>query len=117
MRNQALGRVAAALAAAMAIGALSSCGRALYADGEYQGSAAGLHAPVSVEVVVRRGKIAEVKVVSQGETEGVADLAMERIPAAIVKKQSVDVEVVAGASASSRAVMEAAGNALAKAKK
>ncbi len=81
-------------------------------DGAYKGSAEGVHGPISVQVTVKGGRIAAVDVLSQEEAAGVADLAFQRIPAEIVKKQSTEVEAVTGASTSSKAIMAAAAEAL-----
>jgi uncharacterized protein with FMN-binding domain len=66
---------------------------------------------------VAGGKISAVEVISQAEAAGVADLAFERIPAAIVKQQTTEVEAVTGASTSSKAIMAAAEDALKNAHK
>jgi len=86
-------------------------------DGSYQGTAAGLHGDISLTVTVTKGKIAAIAVDAQEETAGVSDLAFTRVPADIIKKQSTTVDAVAGASVSSKAIMAAVGNALAKAVK
>jgi len=92
---------------------LGSCGNGgKYVDGSYQGTAEGVHGPITVEVSVKGGKIAAIDVLSEGESEGVADLAFERIPQAIIKAQDTEVEAVSGASSSSRAIMDAVSLAL-----
>lgn len=58
------------------------------------------------------GKIAKVVVLEQRETPGIGDVAVERIPKAIVSKNSVEVDSVSGATDSSTAVMEAVKAAL-----
>ena len=111
-RGSAAG-LAIALSFAVASFALGSCGaQGKYVDGSYSGSAEGVHGPIAVQVTVKGGKISAVEVVSQGEAAGVADLAFERIPAAIVKEQTTEVEAVTGASTSSKAIMAATADAL-----
>lgn len=85
-------------------------------DGTYNGKAEGVHGDIEVSVEISGGKIAKVNITSENETEGVSDLAIEQIPAAIVEKQSTEVEVVAGASVSSKAIITAVEAALSQAK-
>lgn len=109
------GKVLLGLALLMAGLALVACARPKgprLQDGAFKASAEGVHGPITVQVTVKRGRIAAVDVLSQAEAAGVADLAFQRIPAEIVKKQSTEVEAVAGASTSSKAIMAAAAEAL-----
>ena len=86
-----------------------------FTDGEYEGTGKGLMGDIKVNVIVKDGKIAEVVVLEHTETAGVCDPAIEQIPAAIVEKQSTEVDVVASATFTSNGIMEAAKNALAAA--
>ncbi len=56
-----------------------------YKDGTYEGQGEGMH-PLKVSVEIKDGKIASVTVTEHQETDGVADPALEQIPAAIVEK-------------------------------
>ncbi|MDF2892388.1 MAG: hypothetical protein K0R80_2755 [Clostridia bacterium] len=85
-------------------------------DGTYSGKAEGVHGDIEVNVEISKGKIAKVNIASENETEGVSDLALEQIPTAIVEKQSVEVETVAGATVSSKAIIAAVEAALSQAK-
>lgn len=78
-----------AVLAALATGAFAA------ASGTYTGEAQGRNGPVKVEVTLADGKITAVKVVSHKEATGIADPAIERIPAAIAAEQSAAVDVVA----------------------
>jgi len=86
-----------------------------YQDGVYFGEAEGMH-HLKVSVEVADGKIVKVEVVEHEETEGIADGALEQIPAAIVEKNSPKVEIVSGATFTSEGIMEAVKNALEEAK-
>lgn len=86
-----------------------------YVDGTYEGQGEGMH-PLKVSVEVKDGKIASVTVTEQQETEGVADPALEQIPAAIVENNSTDVDIVSGATLTSNGIIEAVNNALEQAK-
>ncbi len=85
-------------------------------DGTYEGTGEGLFGPVKVSVAVQGGKIAEVKVLEHGETDGIADAAISGVPKAIVEKQDPDVDVVSGATFTSKGIIEAVKNALKGAK-
>ena len=64
----------------------------------YESSADGKNGPVTVRVTCSKDKIESVEVVKHSETPAYADAALEEIPDAIVKAQSADVDVVAGAT-------------------
>lgn len=83
-----------------------------YTDGTYEGSVEGHNGPLSVEVTVTDGDITEVVVLEHEETEGLADPALEDVPAAIVENNSTEVDTVSGATVTSEAVMAAVDNAL-----
>lgn len=83
-----------------------------FTDGTYEGTAEGRNAPVTVEVTVTNGEIADVVVLAHEETEEISDPAIEEVPASIVANNSTDVEAVSGASLTSAAIMEAVDNAL-----
>lgn len=70
---------------------LVGCGGAKFTDGTYDGEAEGMGGPVKVQVEVAEGKIANVEVVEQTETEGISEPALEQIPALIVEKNSTDI--------------------------
>ncbi|MDR0389898.1 MAG: FMN-binding protein, partial [Spirochaetaceae bacterium] len=61
-------------------------------------------------------RISKVEVVSHHETVGIGDAAINSLPAAIVAANSADVDVVAGATLTSRAIMTGVKNALARAR-
>jgi uncharacterized protein with FMN-binding domain len=85
-------------------------------DGTYNGKAEGVHGDIELSVEVSGGKIAKINVVSQVETSGVSEVAFEQVPTAIIEKQSTEVDTVAGATVSSKAIITAVEEALAKAK-
>ncbi|MBC8591210.1 FMN-binding protein [Lachnospiraceae bacterium NSJ-29] len=97
--------------------ALVGCGEKApaYKDGTYEGEAKGME-PLKVSVEVKDGKIANVEVTEQNETEGFAEPALEQIPKAIVDKNSTEVDAVSGATVTSNAIKEAVNNALEGAK-
>ncbi len=78
-----------------------------YTAGSYTASASGNNGAVTVEVSFLEDAIESVKVLEHGETPGLSDPAIERIPAAIVENQSLAVDAVAGATNTSKAILDA----------
>lgn len=70
---------------------------------------------VKVEVRIAKGEITAVHVLSHQETEGIGTNAIDVIPGAIVKRQNIDVDVVAGATYTSQAICEAVADAMTQA--
>jgi uncharacterized protein with FMN-binding domain len=83
-----------------------------YTDGTYEGSTEAHNGPLNVEVTIENGEISDVTVLDHSETEGLADPAIEEVPAAIVENNSTDVDTVSGATVTSEAIMDAVNNAL-----
>ncbi len=75
--------------------------------GVYTGSALGKHGPVTVEVEFAESEIKNIKIVSHSETESIAGPAIEQLPAKIIEEQSIGVDVVAGATLMSDAILKA----------
>jgi uncharacterized protein with FMN-binding domain len=98
------------------VGCSKSPAVSAWKDGTYSGKAEGVHGDIEVKVEINGGKIAKVDIASENETEGVSDLALEQVPTAIIEKQSVEVETVAGATVSSKAIITAVKAALSQAK-
>ena len=59
-------------------------------------------------------KIANIEVLSHGETAGISDPAFNTIPQAIIDAQSTEVDVVANATYTSNGLMAAVQDALSK---
>lgn len=86
-----------------------------YKDGTWEGEAQGMK-PLKVSVEIKDGKIANVEVIEHDETPDISDPAIEQIPAAIVEKNSTEVDSVSGATVTSNAIKEAVNKALENAK-
>lgn len=84
-------------------------------DGVYEAEGQGNNGPVKVAVTVEGDAIKSVEIVEHAETPGVCDLAIERIPAAIVEGQTLAVDTVSGATNSSNAILTAVEAALTEA--
>ncbi|MGI6643540.1 MAG: FMN-binding protein [Bacillota bacterium] len=82
-------------------------------DGTYEGSGEGLFGPINVSVKIEGGKLISIEITQQSETPGLSDPAIQNVPKSMVEKQSVDVDTVAGATFTSKGIIEAVRNALA----
>ena len=101
-----------AAAALLAAGA-----NAAYKDGSYTGEGQGKSGPVKVQVTVKAGKIASVKVLEQKETPMIWKGAEAGgIPAIVKANGTKGVATVSGATLSSKGIIAATNAALAKAK-
>ena len=78
----------------------------------YTATAKGFAGDVTVEVTVNGDKIEDVKATGENETDGIGSVALETLPKEIVEKQSVKIDVVATATMTSNAILEAATAAL-----
>ena len=76
------------------------------------GTGTGFGGDLKVAVTVEGGTITAVEVLSHGDTAGVCDPALEKIPAEIVESQSADVDIAAGATFTSNGIIAAVKNAL-----
>ena len=81
----------------------------------YTQSAQGNNGAVTVEVTVENGAVTAVTVTEHAETPGICDGAIDVIPAAIVAGQTLNVDVVSGATNTSNAILNAAAAALTEA--
>ena len=101
-----------AAAALLAAGA-----NAAYKDGSYTGEGQGKSGPVKVQVTVKAGKIASIKVLEQKETPMIFKGAEAGVIPAIVKANGTKgVATVSGATLSSKGIIATTNAALAKAK-
>ena len=96
--------IVATAAALLAVGAQA----ATYKDGSYTGEGKGRESVITVQVDVKGGKIADVKVVKHGETEMIIAAPIEQMIPEIVKKNGVEgVDSVGGATLSSEGIKAA----------
>lgn len=83
--------------------------------GTYRAAAHGHHSDVVIDVTVTENAITAVTVVEEGETYNIGEAAFSVIPAAIVEHQSIGLDVVAGATYTSQAILNAVADALTQA--
>ncbi len=84
----------------------------IYTPGVYNGSAEGFGGKLDVQVTLSSNKIEKVEVTSHNETNGVGSRAVDALPSQIVEKNTPDVEVVSGATISSKAIISAVKDAM-----
>ncbi len=89
---------------------------ATYTPGTYAGAAMGYGGAIELDVEVSEDAILSVHVKSNNETLGIGSRAVDALPAAMVEAQSAQVDLVSGATVSSKAMMFAADYALALAR-
>ncbi|WP_172623329.1 FAD-dependent oxidoreductase [Arabiibacter massiliensis] len=83
---------------------------------EYIGSStSGMGGQMILKVTKEGGKITKIDFVEQHETAGIGGPALEALPQAIIDANSPDVDVVTGATMSSRGIIDAVKDALSKA--
>ena len=110
-------RVIAILLALAMVLSLAACGAASSEEtvgGAVTGSATakGFAGDVTVTLAVTDGVLTEVTAEGPEETEGVGSVALEDLPAAMLKTNSITVDAMSGATFTSNAILEAAAAAL-----
>ncbi len=87
-----------------------------YKDGTYEGEGKGRESTIKVAVTVADSKVADVKVLAQGETPMIFAVAEQGLLPEIIKHNGTEgVDVVGGATLSSKGIIAAVNDALAKA--
>ena len=87
----------------------------LFTPGTYTAEAQGLLGTVTVQITVTENRITGVKINAQSETPTLGGVAAEKLCEAIVKAQTPNVDIVGGATVTSKAIIEAATKALTEA--
>lgn len=82
----------------------SETAKVSFKPGTYTAEGKGNNGQVKVEVVFSDSKIESVTVKEHAETPGLSDGALKDVPAKIVEIQSLDVDVITGATYTSRAI-------------
>ena len=104
------------VALVLVLGLIVSCAsrpaRVSFTPGTYRGTAVGYTGPVTVEVEVSANRIVRVEVVNHNETPGLAAPAIHGVPAQIVEHQTLNVDVVVGATLTRMAILTAVMDAI-----
>jgi len=80
--------------------------------GVYRETVKGMHDGLVVEVTLSEKKIEKIVVVENHDTPGISAGAIEAVPDAIVAQQSLSVDIVSGATMTSRGILEAVAQAI-----
>lgn len=88
----------------------------IYKEGIYEGNAEGHIGSIKVQIVTDQYEIKEIKILDQQETPVIAEIVYKKIPTRVIKANSPEVDVVAGATYTSNGLLKAIKNALDKAK-
>ena len=108
-------RILTAAAALFLCACTSSAGGV---SGTFSGEAEGMggsEKPVKVTITLENSKITKVIAEGEGETDGIGTKALEEMPGKIVSANSLNVDVVSGATITSNAILDAAEQALSEA--
>ncbi len=81
-------------------------------DGTYTAASRGKHAPVNVEVTVKDGKIADIKITENEEMPGMVESVEKVMLPLIIDNQTLNVDNVTGSTVTSAAVLLAVTDAL-----
>ncbi len=106
------------LAFIMTVGLLCSCANGgetqnpVLDDGAYVTSAKSKNGDLMVEMVVENGVISSLQVLSHSDDVEYAQKAIDELPSIIVESQSLGVDVISGATLTSRGILAAAANAI-----
>lgn len=105
---------AASKALSQAGGSGTSAGPS-FTPGTYTGTAKGFGGDVEVTVTVSESTIDDIQVVGDHETENIGTFAVSMMPDRILEAQTTDVDAVAGATVTSKAILLALQDALTQA--
>ena len=87
-----------------------------FKDGEYEGTGKGINGEIKVKVTIKDGKIENVEILAQNETEGLGGAALPQYAAQTVEKQNLDeIDVISGVTVTLDGYKEAVNDALGKA--
>ncbi len=85
-----------------------------FKDGIYGGEGMGFGGSIFTEINVEDGQIKNIKIINQNETQGFYEEAFKQISQEIVEKQNFNVDIVSGATASSRGILNSVKQAISK---
>ncbi|MCX8128852.1 MAG: 4Fe-4S binding protein [Clostridia bacterium] len=87
-----------------------------YKDGVFKGVSRGRRKNLTVLVKVKNGRVSEIEILSHKESRGYYEEPFRTIPKKIISSQSLDVDVVSGATLTSNGIINAVKDALSNAK-
>lgn len=78
-----------------------------FTPGTYEAEAQGIRSTVKLAVTFSENAITDITILEHGESRNIADVALEKVPQAILDTQSLNVDVITSATFTSRAVINA----------
>lgn len=78
-----------------------------FKDGEYEASVDGQNGKLKLKTTIKENKITEIKIIEQNETKEISEAALNEIPKNIIAKNSLDVELISGATLTSNRIIDA----------
>jgi len=93
-------------------GAFRNTEQELHGDDVREGTGQGYRGLITVQVRLSRGSITEIVITESAEDRFVGGAAMEELIELMVEYDSIDVDVISGATASSKGFLEAVKNAI-----
>lgn len=96
------------------LGLITEIDFAIVPDGKYRGVGRGYGGEIEVEITISKGEITKIEILNHRETPVISDPALEQMPKRIIEEQSLEVDVVSGATQTSNAIKSAIRNALAE---
>lgn len=84
----------------------------LFTEGTYSATENGFNGPLTVEVTVDENTIKEINLKESVETDGLGDVAFEKISSQVLEGQTLKVDTATGATVSAAAIKSAIKNAL-----
>ncbi|WP_432663792.1 FMN-binding protein [Wukongibacter baidiensis] len=102
----------------VALVALVACGpkKILYKEGVYEGYGEAYHGYIKVIVTTDQYSITNIEVIDDEPVPIVGEIVYKEIPKRVIKKNSVDVDIITGATYTSEGLLDAIEDALKKAK-
>lgn len=83
-------------------------------DGIYEGEGIGFGGNIFTEIKVENGQIKSIKILEHNETQGFYEEVFNRISQEIVENQNFNVDIISGATASSRGLLSSVKRSLSK---
>jgi uncharacterized protein with FMN-binding domain len=83
-----------------------------YKDGIYYSQAYGYYSQIKVKVVIESGKICQIDIIDHEEPEILANIVFDRLPNKMIKKNTSEVDIVSGATYTSKSLIKSVRNAL-----
>ncbi|WP_257159120.1 flavocytochrome c [Corynebacterium cystitidis] len=83
-----------------------------FEPGTYEVSAMGYSGPLPMTVTLGNDRIEDIQIDTSGETQGIADVVFTRIPEQIIEGQTLNIDTVSGATATSQGVLDGVADAV-----